>query len=157
MDMIYPSKDDSKQPVVLAAEEITLLKKSLVLAIEKRIEHPQDRAIDALLHAGLPVERTGHIATEIHQLYDLERQVREEGAQLKQQVEKVYKAGDTPQSLAAKIVWPSIVKADIYAARVIELAEGKPLTPVIPPEEPKPIEEPLDPKPIEGEEEIIKP
>ena len=148
MDKIYPEKETVSTPLDLSPEEELTLKKALVLAIEKGIDHPQDRALDAVAGSGLTEARQAEVKAHLSQVADLEPGVRAEGAEIAVKVAKAIAEGKTDVlSLTPVIAQASkLVDAVIYAKRVVDVAEDRELTPIFVVEE-KPIPEP-DPEPI---------
>jgi len=155
MDKIYPAKQTVLAPPTLTPEEVLSLKKGLVLAIEKDIVHPQDRALDALAASNLKPEVKAQVHAHLSIVADLEAGVRAEGARLRAEAEKAYEKGTTDVFGLVPKVQSELIDPVIWAKRFVEVKEDSDdLTPIF---EEKVIVEP-DPEPIleEGEEEIIK-
>ena len=142
MDKIYPEKQPVSAPFALSPEEELTLKKALVLAIEKGIEHPQDRALDAV--TALDEGRREAVKAGLHRVMDLEPQVRAEGAALAAKVAAAYEKGTVDVVGLVPVIDSLLVDSVIYAKRFIDVKEDRELTPifeekVVVPVEPEPI------------------
>jgi len=130
MEKIYPNTTDIKEPFVLTDEETKAIKKGLVLAIEKDIAHPQDRALYALTATDAEPERQFEIRCNLNAVMSLEPQVIAVGKELREEVEEAFEDKDTAEMLEAKIAWPDMVDKSIYTKRFIEAKDGEIITPV---------------------------
>lgn len=142
MDKIYPEKQVETTPLDLSPEEELTLKKALVLAIEKGIEHPQDRALDAV--TALDEGRREVVKARLHRVMDLEPQVRAEGAALAAKVAAAYEKGTVDVAGLVPVIDSTLVDPVIYAKRFVDVKEDRELTPifeekVVVPVEPEPI------------------
>ena len=144
--MIYPTKEETKESFSLTEEEIVTLKKNLVLAIEKKIEHSQDRALDAVKTSELG--RQEEILSHLYMVIDLEPSVRSKGGDIMAKAVVAYDKGTKTISALASVVSAEdsdgLVDSTIFAKRLIELKTGKELTPIIVPKVIEPIEEPIE-------------
>ncbi len=147
MDKIYPDKPQVATHLILTEEETLALKKALVLAIEKKIEHLQDRALDAVRNAKLTPERVFEIKAQLYTVIDLEPVVRTEGAALASKVEADYRDGDDALTIAGRMQ-TSLVDKILYAKRFLDVKLDRPMTPIF---------EEVPAEPLGEGEEIIKP
>lgn len=156
MEKIYPEAPMIEESFSLTSEETLLLKRGLVLAIQKEIEHPQDRALDAVTFANLSPEREQTVKDHLQQVMDLEAPVYAEAREIKARLRDAYDKGTTEVVSLVPLVNSNIVDAVICAKRFVEAETGKSLTPVIEKEALPPVEEPVLGEPLGGEE-ILQP
>lgn len=155
MEKIYPEAPKVETAFSLTAEETLLLKKGIVLAIQKEIEHPQGRALDAVAFAKLSSEREQAVRNHLSVVEGLEPSVCDEGREIKARLRAAYDKGITDAVALIPVVGSKIVDDVLCAKRFVEAETHVPLTPVFVKEvPPPPIEEPIEPI---GGEEINKP